>query len=535
MGDDIKLKLQILQANYLKELPQKLDKIEQQWRLLHLHFDKFYFKHFHQAAHSMCGSLATYGYTSLSKAMRDLEIYLQQLLDKRSLTAVQESEISHLVEHIRDIWLEDNKPRTESLVNINEIIESKLIVYFTPHEGKFERVLKRVLGDLDYTLILLKKLSEWEAVTKNKLPVIVIIDEYYFEDEKIACLEKCKQSPLITMLCVVENDSLRNRLHSIRLGASIFLHKPVDVFYLTHRLVQISELSIKSDYRILILDDSEPLAAYYTLVLEEAGMQVRSITKPVQLLQELQDFNPNILLMDLYLPECKGSDLAKMVRQEERYASLPIIFVSRESDRYKQLAILNSCGGDDFLTKPVLPQNLVAAVKSRAQRSALLYSYIAQDSLTSLLNHSYILSQLKFQLLRAHKLGRCLSIAMIDLDGFKQVNDKYGHPVGDMVLKKTAGLLSRMIRHADFIGRYGGEEFIIIFPNTDMTNTIKLCNKICKKHANTIFEANGDVFFITLSIGVAEGIAHHTLDSLVAAADKALYNAKSKGRNRVEF
>ncbi len=123
---------------------------------------------------------------------------------------------------------------------------------------------------------------------------------------------------------------------------------------------------------------------------------------------------------------------------------------------------------------------------------------------------------------------------MVDLDNFKLVNDQYRHPVGDLILKKIAGFLAGMIRHTYFIGRYGGEEFAIILPKTNLASAIKLCNRIREKFTSTNFEANGNTFHLTLSIGIADFPTYQTVDSLVAAADRALYQAKSKGRNRVE-
>lgn len=536
MNDKAKLKLQKLQAEFPKHFAAKLDGVVRQWRALNSHFDKQEFRDMHTAVHSLCGSSSTYGYSFLSQAVRDLEIYLKQLLDYQTLNGTQQSEISRLINCIKDTLQDEKKilPADRIEAFSDKTVTNTLVLYLIEHKGKAERSLQANLKEVGYTLTFLKTLTKLQNIIKSQIPAAIIIDEYHLNDKNISELAKLKQHYQINMLCVVDNDDVQTRLKSIRTGASIFLQKPVDIFYLTNRLVHLCALSTKADYRILILEDSESLANYYALVLEEAGMRVRVITKPMQLMQELRDFSPNLLLMDLYLPECTGFDLAMIVRQEECYASLPIIFVSTENDRYKQLAILNSCGGDDFLTKPVLPQNLVAAVKSRAQRAALLTSYIVEDSLTKLLNHTYILTQLQLQIIRAEREPQTISVAMIDLDHFKQINDKYGHPIGDIILKKVAVFLSSQVRHTDFIGRYGGEEFVIIFPNTPLQNAMKLCNRILENFSATTFDANGYELHITLSIGVAEHPTHKTVDSLIAAADRALYQAKSKGRNRVE-
>lgn len=532
MANKAGIKLKKLKAEFSKYLTDRLDHIPQEWQALCEHFDKASLLDFHREIHSLYGSSTTYGFSSLGQKIRDLEIYLQQLLPYATINPTQQSEISRLIERIKDTMQEEQIPALEEFSV--RAISNNLIIFLVKTEGKFEQELQKNLSEVGCTLTCLTNFNKLQTILKTQIPAAIIIDESHLEDNNIIALEKINRQLHINFLCLIDHDDIQTRLKSIHAGASIFLLKPVDLYHLTNRLVHLCGVSTTTDYRILIVEDSESLANYYGLVLEEAGMSARTITNPMELIKELQEFRPNLLLMDLYLPGCTGFELAMMVRMEERYSNMPIIFVSTENDRYKQLAILNSCGGDDFLTKPVLPQSLVAAVKTRAQRSAALVSYIAQDGLTNLLNHTNILTQLDLQIIKTERDPQILTFAMIDLDNFKLVNDQYGHPIGDLVLKKIAGFLSGMVRHTDLIGRYGGEEFAVILPKTNLESAIRLCNRIREKFATTTFEAHGNTFNLTLSIGIADYPTYQTIDSLVAAADRALYQAKSNGRNRVE-
>lgn len=531
MKNEIQKKLEALRAAYAQSLPIKIKALVKRWSALNEHFDPIQFREFHREVHSLCGTSGTYGYTKLSQASRDLEVYLKQLLDYTDLDTIQKTEITHLIDQIQNIEHDDQTIEEAELVKRE--ITGKLIYYLVDKKEKFQHLLQNNLHRLGYHLVFIHTLPHFQSAINTHLPAVIIIDDAHLTEpviEALANFSACQ----IPLFCLAQKDDLTIRLKSIRAGVSIFLHKPVDVLHFTNQLLQFCDVSAREDYRVLILDDEKPLAAYYTLVLNEAGMNTKAITSATVLMQELQEFKPNLLLLDLYLPECTGFDIAKMIRQEECYMSLPIIFISTETDRIKQLAILNSCGADDFLTKPVLPQNLISAVKSRAQRAALVNSYIALDSLTKLLNHTYILKQLEFEILRAERLKEPIAVAMIDLDHFKQINDQYGHPMGDLVLKKLSDLFVNRVRKTDFVGRYGGEEFSIIFPNTSEKTAFKLCNELRKIAANCAFEVNGKQFYVTLSIGVATYPTFHTVDSLVAAADRALYRAKSNGRNRVE-
>lgn len=524
-----------LQEKYIKKLPTKLEDIEKKWRHLKLHFDRQELKNLHRMVHSLTGSTGTYGFHNLHQAMRDLEVYIQQLFDYSGITATQQSEISRLVDAVKTILKDDEGQAKPTIIESSpRLIENKLIVYLAKNETAFEHTLQMHLSEIGYTLTFIKTISELQVFVSARLPAVIIVSEFFLEDSQISGVSILKHSHQINVLCIAKQNNVQTRLKAIHAGVSLFLHQPTDVFFLTNRLVHLCGLSAKGDYRVLILDDDIFLANYYASVLGEAGMVVRKICNPMDLMQELQDFNPHLLLLDLYLPECNGLELAMMVRQEECYASLPIIFISTESDRFKQLSMLKTSGGDDFLTKPVLPQNLVAAVKSRAQRSILLATYITQDSMTKLLNHDYILTQLEHEILRAHRERTKLSFAMIDLDDFKSINDKYGHPTGDSILKNLAGMLSGMVRRTDFVGRYGGEEFVIILPNTDVEHAILLMNNLREAFALHAFESGDYQFNATFSVGIAGYPTFQTVNSMVAAADRALYQAKVKGRNRVE-
>lgn len=191
---------------------------------------------------------------------------------------------------------------------------------------------------------------------------------------------------------------------------------------------------INEAYRILILDDSQSLAEFYSLILKQADMITRAITKPLDLLKELETFQPDLILMDIYMPECSGLELAMLLRKDRRYTKIPIIFLSTEDDKNKKLAAI-SLGGDDFLTKPVSPQDLVSAVRSRSNRASILNYYMTTDSLTGLLNHSSVLNRLNIEISRATQQKSSLSFVMIDIDNFKLINDTYGHPFGDAVIK----------------------------------------------------------------------------------------------------
>jgi diguanylate cyclase (GGDEF)-like protein len=208
------------------------------------------------------------------------------------------------------------------------------------------------------------------------------------------------------------------------------------------------------------------------------------------------------------------------------------VFLSTETSLDKQLAAMR-LGGDDFLTKPIQLDHLISSVTSRAQRSRILRSFMIRDSLTGLLNHTKTKEHLDLEVARAQRRQGSLVFAMLDIDHFKSVNDTYGHPTGDRVIKNLARLLQQHLRKTDVIGRYGGEEFAVVLIDTDGPAGLRALDRIRSHFAQIRQQSEGAEFTVTFSCGVATFPDYKSATELNDAADKALYEAKRGGRNQV--
>jgi diguanylate cyclase (GGDEF)-like protein len=198
----------------------------------------------------------------------------------------------------------------------------------------------------------------------------------------------------------------------------------------------------------------------------------------------------------------------------------------------KQLEAMR-LGGDDYMIKPITPNHLISAVTSRVQRSRTLRSFMVRDSLTGLFNHTTTKTNLEIELARAVRNQSPLAFAILDIDRFKLVNDTYGHPTGDRVLKSVARLLRERLRQSDIIGRYGGEEFAVVLVGTDGPTAVTVLDQIRAGLAQIRQQADGEVFTVTFSCGIACFADFPDAPKLTEAADKALYAAKRGGRNQV--
>ncbi|BAU76797.1 response regulator [Metapseudomonas furukawaii] len=331
-----------------------------------------------------------------------------------------------------------------------------------------------------------------------------------------------------------EDTDAQTRLAAVRAGGQEFFTGALDASSLLEKLETLTRTAHYDPFKVLVVDDSRAQATHTELVLNAAGIVTRVVTEPVQTLSVLADFQPDLIILDMYMPECLGTELAKVIRQHERYVSVPIIYLSAEDDLDKQLDAMSE-GGDDFLTKPIKPRHLIATVRTRATRARSLKARMVRDSLTGLFNHTHTLQLLEDASSRTRREGKPLCFAMLDIDHFKRVNDTYGHPMGDRVIKSLALFLKQRLRKTDFIGRYGGEEFAVVLPDTDLEAARRVLEGIRQRFAEIRYPAQPHDLSCTFSCGIAQLRDDQDINQLSRLADEALYRAKHGGRNRVEL
>ncbi len=529
--NNIEHKLQQLTATYTQNLPKKISAINDQWLDLCSNYTPLLMQDFHRSIHSLCGSAGTYGYAGLSKSARELEIYLKTKLNATLLNTRDKKTIAKYLTSLNG----NLGQSTPTLSNLDfscfEELKKNKLIYILESDSSLAQNIDENLQHIGYQVKILTNFQEcFDAIHQN-LPIAVIIDTEYLQQEQIQQLAKIEsiKNGRTQLFCILPDAELLPRLKAIRSGCDAFFQKPIDVYYLTKIINRKCAIDNDAPYRILIVDDSETLAEYYSLILTQVGMITHAVSNPEFVLKEISAFYPDLLLMDIYMPMCTGIELATILRQEINYTKIPIIFMSTEEDRRKQLRAMDA-GGDDFLTKPVDPQLLISTVNSRSKRAGILNYYMESDSLTGLLNHSTILKYLEIEIKKAQQSKYSLSFVMLDIDHFKKINDTYGHPIGDEVLKKIALLLTFQLPKGSYIGRYGGEEFAVILPNTTESEALQICNAFRTYFSEQVFTSSSTQFSCTVSAGLVELT---TENNVLEQADEALYQAKLTGRNKV--
>ena len=243
---------------------------------------------------------------------------------------------------------------------------SNLVYVFCSDENE-ARQLATSLARHNHEVVTFNDMEEFRAAILMHAPRAVVLDIDTDDGQRIKQVFAHRVVTTFPVIYVSKNDSFGPRLEAVREGAEGYFIKPLDIEALSARLDEKISKNEVLGYRILVVDDDEMLASYYEAVLGSAGMHVYMITSPLEILDALKKFKPELILTDLNMPECNGIEMAKIIRQNDRYLNVPIVFLSSVMEEDTQMSAIET-GADDFLTKPIDPEKLISSIVNRAER-----------------------------------------------------------------------------------------------------------------------------------------------------------------------
>jgi two-component system, cell cycle response regulator len=296
--------------------------------------------------------------------------------------------------------------------------------------------------------------------------------------------------------------------------------------------------------RILVVDDHEDNVELLRARLEARGYRVEAAMDGQEALDKVFESPPDLILLDVMMPRVDGIEVVRRLKGTADLPFIPIIMQTALETTEDKVEGLDA-GADDYITKPINFAELEARVKSLLRIKALqeqleaananLLKMSQTDGLTGVDNRRHIEERLSEMFEHAARLAEPLACVMVDVDHFKSVNDTHGHQAGDAVLKQVAAVLRDSAREIDRVGRYGGEEFIVLLPASNIDDAVAFAERVREAVERRDFSYDGGSLRRTLSAGVAAWphpeVRHQ--EALVKAADDALYVAKARGRNRV--
>ena len=443
-----------------------------------------------------------------------------------------------------------------------------------------------VVDDIDANVRLLRAKLEAEyyevlaacdgpsglAMAQSERPDIILLDVMMPGMDGYEVCRRLKADPTtehIPVVMVTALDGRRERLAGLDAGADDFLNKPIDDVTLFARVRSLARLkqaidelrereasgrrlgviegsSIRlnrSGARVVIADDNERQARR---ISDELAVDHRPVieTSPETAVASARA-RADLVIVNAASRGFDGLRLAAQIRSDETLRHLPILAIVDPDEKARAIKALE-LGVNDILAKPVDPEELAARVRTLVRhkrytdylRTSLDQSLEAAitDLLTGLHNRRYMATHAAALVKRATLGGEPVSALLIDIDHFKRINDTFGHDVGDEVLREFAVRLATNVRAIDLACRYGGEEFVVIMPDTPMASALRIAERLRLHVAGSPFKAPNlsDPFAVTVSIGVACTIGtEDTVESLMKRADAALYEAKTHGRNQV--
>jgi len=371
--------MKTLRESYAAELPEKLSSIDDAWEAFDCgKGDPEQLESIYHMVHDLAGSGGTFGLKDLSIAARNLEMLIKDLIDSgHSLSQEHLKKIKSLMTELHSAAAEPKELGGElGQVVLKTSGEQKNRRIFVVEDDKhLAKELDLQLRHAGYEVSVLGTPEGLKDKVDTTPPAAILMD-IIFPQDGLAGTKAIKeiqhaQKLLIPVIFMSKRDDMEARLSAARAGGMYYFTKPFDVDNLVQALDELTAERTKEPYRVLIVDDDVSVAKLYSSALERAGMLTSVVNDPMQALERIAAFKPELILMDVYMPNCKGTELAAVIRQGRKYTDVPIVFLSAETDFDKQMAALN-LGGDDFLNKSIDINSLVKMITPRVKRARIL-------------------------------------------------------------------------------------------------------------------------------------------------------------------
>lgn len=481
-------------------------------------------------AHRVSGSAYTYGYDGIGDALKVIEHYFEKYLDD---PVWSNSHFVELIESLSNVAALSLNEKEFLSTSAGTGIQTLAKIYVVESDPEISQLLMSQMDGETYQISMLQSIDDLEKAYSKAIPNALIIDsDHYAKDfDRVKSLGIQFQVK-VPIFMISKLPDFQSQLEAVRQGIVAFFDKPLDIVDLVDRLRDSFDDQPLPPYRVMLVDDDQLELSKRSMLLQKRGVETVATTDAEQVFSLLEDFLPELLIVDLHMPECFGHELTEVIRLQNRWLHIPVIYLSAENRWDKQFNSILS-GGDQFISKKISDDNFLELILARVKRARNITELMSKDSLTGLFRHGEIKEQLHREFLYAKRQKTTIAVAMLDIDHFKRVNDTYGHPVGDKVIAALAQLLSLSLRTTDIIGRYGGEEFLVVMPNCDLKSAEAKITSILQEFKKIIFLSEEKSFFCSFSAGCVALENQSQPDILIEQADRALYKAKESGRSRV--
>ena len=340
----------------------------------------------------------------------------------------------------------------------------------------------------------------------------------------------------LALLAISDDTDVAARLRAMRAGADSYLAQPASAAEVVARVRELLDAEGESPYRVLIIEDDRSQAMFAESILRKAGMSTCTVMDPLAALQSLETFEPELILMDLYMPNCDGMELTTLIREREQFAAVPIVFLSGEHDADKRFDAL-SAGGDDYLEKPIRPKYLISAVTNRVRRARQLARRVRatnpRDSASGLYDRAHVLARIG-DALGAEEGTNLGGVLFIIIDGAHAIRERIGLSAFDTLIAQAGTLLAASSGTTDLPTRYGDTSFMIHSTGRAESELVRFGEDLRALFAKHVFELGDKSLALAISVGVAPfALGWSDAAQVVNAAERACAQARGERERKV--
>ncbi len=538
-------KFERIREIYVESFPEKIQELRQCWAELNA-TDSYHasLAKLRIEVHNIAGSSGSHEFNDLHALAKQVESNIVKVLDEKSSWNNEKKEIGNLVQQLVDKLEtemlnynfseddEDNIPRLDAL----QLSHRELVIFIISHRSVELSLLSNLLESRGFTVIAFNTIDRAQAMSQTVAPSIVVLDLgdanqiKLNKDTKETFQSIDNQPPAFVVIS--RRDDVDTRKMAAKFEAEAFFATPINAHNFSSTLDVVLESRGSNACRVLLIDKQRQRISSIEKALLRENIKCRMIGAIDNIVDELVNFKPDLILIAYDNDDTSWKDATRIIRLHESHFNMPIIFLLDDDSKQAKLDALRA-GADDCISRHELTDEQFQILKQRILRFRRANHLIIMDSLTGALNRDAFLERANEEISLAIRRSESICLAMIDVDHFKQINDENGHVVGDYVLRHISDYLNNRLRRSDVVGRYAGDEFLVLLPDTDLDSAYLVLDMIRKNLvAHNIKVNNADVR-VSISLGLIAARPTEPLDieTLIVDADKKLYEAKVAGRN----
>ncbi len=408
-------------------------------------------------------------------------------------------------------------------------------VFYLADIAPFARELTQQLLGMKFQVERVDSPEELKEMLGSLSPEAIVTDGTFFEQiEHLGEFIKrvrARTQLKIPLLAFSSANDLASRLKAMRAGADAFVTLPMPVKDAAARIRDLMELPSAEPFKVMIVEDDRSQAIFAESVLRKAGFDTLAITDPLETLDRLERFKPDLILMDLYMPNISGMELTSIIRERDQFINTPIVFLSGEQDSEKHFEAL-SAGGDDFLAKPIRPKHLISAVNNRARRARQIARKRVldpRDSTTGLYHRTYVIDCLNDLLAVDDRSQQRGGVLFIEIDGAQNLREQRGLAVYEPVMKQLGATIASFAQEDELAARYGDSSFILLSGVREVAALKGLGAAMIARLAQDLIEAEKHSVRVAARVGIAPFSVHMAdASDMLNAAERASARARQQ-------